>query len=110
MTAAFEPIPRRGSRAHRLWVFRALLIGALPLLTAAVCVASLRVSMLAAAGIAPWTDLSGPLMVVLVGFGVIGLVALFDRRTRVAGAVALLLTLVLNPITYAIALSLLGLR
>lgn len=112
MTTALVPIPRRRTPARRAWNVRALLVGALPFATAVVCVATLRVfaraqSPAGEGGLS--AELSSWMLGAVVLLGVIGLVALFDRRTRVSGVVALLFALVVNPLTSSIVLSAMGL-
>lgn len=109
MAADLVIVPRRGTPVFRAWLRRALFIGVLPILSIGLGVATLVVFDLAATGERPWTDLTGWLFAGLVLVGVIGLVALFDARTRVAGAFALLASLLVNPLTAALLLSLAGL-
>lgn len=77
--------------------------------TALMCVATLFVADWARMGLTPWGDVATALIVAQVAIGVLGLVALFDRRTRVSGAATLLLVVILNPLSVELALQLAGL-
>ncbi len=94
-----------------MWLLRALTIGALPMLAMGVAVLTLVAFDL---GRDPantgWSELSGWLFGALVVIGIVGIIALLDARTRVAGAFALLVTLVVNPLTAAYLLLALGLN
>ena len=103
-------IPRRGTRVFRVWLLRVLTIGVLPMLAMAIAVLTLVAFDL---GRDPanraWSELSGWLFGALVVVGIVGIIALLDARTRVAGAFALVITLVVNPLTAAYLLLALGL-
>ncbi|SFI17195.1 MULTISPECIES: hypothetical protein [Microbacterium] len=109
MATELVPVPRRGTPAHRTWRLRALLVGALPMVTALVGVATLRVFDLGQTGERPWVDLGPWLLAACILLCVVALVSVFDRRTRISGIVALLLALFLNPLASALILGVLGL-
>lgn len=92
-------IPRRGTPNFRGWVLRALAIGVLPLLTVIVGLAAIRVSDASALGGAPFlADMTGMLLFILVVLLVLGILALFDARTRLAGVATIVIALVFNPV------------
>lgn len=110
MTTDVVIVPRRGTRVFRLWMLRVLTIGGLPLVaigTGVLTVVAFEQGRGAAGQ--TWTELSGWLFAALVVVGAAGIVAMLDARTRLAGAFALLVALVVNPLTASLVLVLLGL-
>lgn len=96
-------IPRRGTRVYRVWLLRALAIGLLPLL-------SVTVGVLTIVGFEQgWSEASGWLFTALVVVGIVGVVAMLDARTRLAGLFAILAAVLVNPLTASLLLLLLGL-
>lgn len=92
-------MPRRGTPNFRAWVLRALAIGVLPVVTVITGLAAIRAGDLAALGGPPvWADLTGFYLFLLVLLLVAGILALFDRRTRLAGAATIVLALFFNPV------------
>lgn len=110
MPSEVVAVPRRGTPVFRAWLVRALGIGLLPLAAAGLGVATLVVTDLAQSpdGQA-WGELAGYLLAGSILVGVLGLVAMLDARTRVAGVFALLASLILNPYTAALVLLVMGL-
>jgi len=92
-------------------MLRALTIGLLPMLAMGVAVLTLVAFDLGQDPAAqPWSELSGWLFAALVLVGIVGIIAMLDARTRVAGAFALLISLIVNPLTAAYLLLALGLN
>lgn len=88
----------------RIWLLRALTIGMLPLLSITICVLTV------VAFEQGWGEASGWLFAGLVVVGLVGIVAMLDARTRLAGVFAILAALLVNPLTAALLLVMLGLR
>ncbi len=98
-TSELVPIPRRRTPKFRAWVRRLLIIGALPVVTAAVGIAALRTSDLyTLTGTPILSDISGYLAFILVMLMILGLVTVFDRRTRFAGFATMAIAFFLNPV------------
>lgn len=98
-TSDLLPIPRRGTPKYRAWIRRLLIIGALPVVTAAVGIAALRTSDLyTLTGTPVFSDVSGYLAFILVMLMILGLIAVFDRRTRFAGFATMAIAFFLNPL------------
>lgn len=97
-------VPRRGTPNFRSWVFRALTIGLLPVLTVACAMLATYASDKAFTDDIPFfADLTGFLLFVLVLLLIAGILALFDRRTRFSGAATIVLAIVLSPAFGALA-------
>lgn len=86
-----------------MWLVRALTIGILPLLSISLGVLTLL------AFEQNMGEASGWLLAGLVVVGVVGIIAMLDARTRLAGLFALLATLLVNPLTASLVFTLLGL-
>lgn len=95
----FVSVPRRGTPNFRAWVLRVLAIGVLPVATVVVGLAAIRASDISSLGGAPfWADFTGFLLFLLVLLLVAGILALFDRRTRLAGVATIAIALFFNPV------------
>lgn len=95
----FVAIPRRGTPNFRGWVIRALAIGLLPVLTVIVGMLAIRASDASVLGGPSFlADLTGLLLFVLVLLLVLGVLAVFDARTRLAGIATIAIALVFNPV------------
>ncbi len=87
----------------RIWLLRALTIGILPLLAVSIGVLAIL------AFEQNMGEAGGWLLAALVTVTVIGIIAMLDARTRVAGLFAVLATLLVNPLSASLILTLLGL-
>lgn len=107
--AAPVAIPPRGTPALRAWWLRLAATALLPGFTVAMGIMSIRALDLAASVGAPWGDLGGWFTTGLIAAGILGVVCIFDKRTRVVGCFALLIAILVNPVTFALALGAWGL-
>jgi len=102
-------IPPRGTPALRAWWLRLLATALLPGFAVAMGIMSIRALDLAAAEGAPWGDLAGWFTTGLIAAGILGVVCVFDKRTRVVGFFAIAIAIFVNPITFALTLGAWGL-
>lgn len=107
MTTTTSLWPRTGTHEFRQWLRRLLLTALLPLAAVALALSSILVATrpVEGAGDAPL----GLLWLALIAVGVVGGLALFDRRTVVVGIFALAVVILINPLSTAVVLVSLGL-
>ncbi len=100
---AVESAPRRGTTAHRRWLWAAAIIGSLPVATLALGVGSmLAFDTWQLTGDAGWNQLGSVLGFIQVLVAVVGFVALLNVRTRTTGIATLVLSAIFNNWTMAL--------
>lgn len=107
MSTASPAWPRPGTHEFRQWLRRLLMTALLPLAAVALALGSILVATRPAEGVgdAPL----GVLWLALIAVGIVGGLALFDRRTVVVGIFALAVVVLINPLSTAVLLVSLGL-
>lgn len=105
-----QPIPRRGTPVRRVWLLRAVIVGALPSITVFISLASVLVMEASrVTGAAPWVDLAGWAIGAWIAITVLAFVAVFDADTRVAAVCSFVVAILVNPFTITFAKAVTGL-